>query len=201
MKLLCKDGHEREFISLFDLYVQKGFDPALLSKDDGLLSMSYPPETSPSKILQLAKLGITVDPYFWHYSWLYRKINPTSIAVDKVIDGYKWIALSPSFKWENQDQLIGVKLGFFTLLVRSAFKLINIFLLRNDKKKMYESLIYPIKGTEFQWSTGYECFGILYNFDAKEKLINLVDNLDGQDRYLYLHPSILGWSMRVFVAK
>ena len=109
--------------------------------------------------------------------------------------GTNRIALSPSFKWENQSQLLGVKLGIFTTLVRCCFKLLNILLLRNDRKKMYESLIYPIKGREFQWSTGYEFFGILYNFDAKEKLINLVDSFDGQDRFLYLHPSIIGWSM------
>ena len=92
MKLICRDGHEREFISLFELYVQKGFDPAFLNKDDGLLSMSNPPGKSASRIFQLAKLGITVEPYLWHYSWLYKKINPNSIAVNEVLDGYKWIA-------------------------------------------------------------------------------------------------------------
>lgn len=201
MKIICRDGHEREFTSLFDLYVQKGFDPAFLIKDDGLLSMSFPPGTSSSKIFKLASLGITVDPYFWHYSWLHRKINPTSIEVAKVMDGYKWIAISPSFKWESQNQILGVKLDLFTLLVRMAFKLSNFLLFRNDKKKMYESLIYPAKGTEFEWSTGYEYIGVSYDFDAKEKLIYLGDTFDGQDKTLYLHPSILGWSTRVFVAK
>lgn len=201
MRLICKDGQEREFISLFDLYVQKGFDPALLTKDDGLLSMSNPPDASFLKMLQLAKLGVPIDAYFWHYSWIHRKVNPVSIPLDKVMDGYKWIALSPAFEWENENQLIGVKLGIFTLLVRGIFKLINFLFLRFDQKKMYESLIYPAEGSEFQWSTGYEYIGILFDFNFKEKLIHLKDTVSNREEILHMHPSILGWTMRVFVSK
>jgi hypothetical protein len=201
MKLICRDGCEREFISLFDLYVQKGFDPAFLLKDDGLLSMSTPPDTSFLKILRLAKLGISLESYFWHYSWLHKKVNPVSIHSDKVMDGYKWIALSPAFKWESQNQLIGVKLDAFTLLARGIFKFFNFLLLRSDKKKMFESLIYPAEGSEFQWSTGYEYQAVLYDFDFKEKLIYLTEIVGDQDKTFRLHPSILGWSMRVFIAK
>ena len=38
---------------------------------------------------------------------------------------------------------------------------------------------------------------ILYAFDAKKKLIYLGDTFDGQEKTLFLRPSILGWSMRV----
>jgi hypothetical protein len=200
MKLICRDGQEREFISLFDLYVQKGFDPAFLIKDDGLLLMSNPPNTSFLKMFQLAKLGISIDAYFWHYSWMYRKVNSVSIPLDKVMEGYKWIALSPAFKWESENQLVGLKLGVFTLLIRGISKIINFLLLRYNKKKMYESLIYPVKGSEFLWSTGYEFIGILFDYDSKEKLINLNDSSENKKDIIYLHPSILGWSMRVFVS-
>ena len=201
MQLICKDGQEREFISLFDLYVERGFDPAFLIKDDGLLSLGNPPDASLLKMFQLAKLGISIDGYFWHYSWMHRKVNPTSIALDKVMDGYKWIALSPAFKWESETQLVGVKLGIFTTLVRVIFKFINFLLLRHDERKMYESLIYPVEGSEFQWSTGYEYVGILFDYNSKEKLINLKDTIENKEDIFYLHPSILGWSMRVFVSK
>jgi hypothetical protein len=201
MKFICKDGQEREFISLFDLYVQKGFDPALLTKDDGLLSLGNPPDASYLKMLQLAKLGISIDEYFWHYSWIYRKINPVSIALDKVMDGYKWIALSPAFKWEAQDQLVGVKVGVFTSLLRVIFKFINFLFLRHTERKMYESLIFPLEGSEFQWSTGYEYIGILFDFNFKEKLIHLKDTVGNNEEIFHIHPSIFGWSMRVFVSK
>jgi hypothetical protein len=201
MKLICKDGQEREFISLFDLYVQKGFDPALLTKDDGLLSMSNPPDASFLKMLQLAKLGVSIDAYFWHYSWIHRKVNPVSIALDKVMDGYKWIALSPAFKWESENQIVGIKLGTFTLLVRVISKFINLLFLRFDEKKMYASLIYPVGGSEFQWSTGYEYIGILFDFNFKEKLIHLKDTVGNREEIFHMHPSIFGWTMRVFVSK
>lgn len=202
MKLFCHDGIEREFISLFDLYVQKGFDPALLFKDDGLLSMTNPPDLSFFDLIKLSKLGVVSDAHLMHYSWLHSKINPISIAEDKVLDGYKWIALSPAFKWESQDQLFGVKLGVFTFLMRCASKMVNFFLLNHDKRKMYESLIFAPKDTEFQWATGYEYIGIQYDINYfKQKMIILNANTDAQEKYIFLHTSILGWSMRVFVAK
>ena len=66
---------------------------------------------------------------------------------------------------------------------------------------MYESLIYPVKGSEFLWSTGYEFIGILFDYNSKEKLINLKNTIENKEDIVYLHPSILGWSMRVFVSK
>lgn len=201
MKIICADGLERDFISLFDLYVLKGFDPALLLKDGGLLSLTNPPNLSFSQLIQLSKLGIISNSHFMHYSWLNRKINPVSIVEDKILDGYKWIALSPAFKWENQDQLFGVKLGLFTFFIRCASKVINFLILNHDKKKMHESLVYAPKDSDFKWGTGYEYLTTMHDNNFKEKMIILNETTRDENRFIYLHPSVLGWSMRVFVAK
>lgn len=201
MKIICVDGIEREFISLFDLYVLKGFDPALLLKDCGLLSLTNPPNLSFLQLIQLSKLGIISDGHFMHYSWMHKRINPISIAVDIVLDDYKWIALSPAFKWENQDQLFGINLSPFTFFIRCASKVINFLLLNHDKKKMHESLVYAPKNLDLKWGVGYEYLTTMYDSNFKEKMIILNEKEEDEDKFIYLHPSILGWSMRVFVAK
>jgi hypothetical protein len=202
MKIICADGLERDFISLFDLYVLKGFDPALLLKDGGLLSLNNPPGLSFSKLINLAKLGIISDGHFMHYSWKHKKINPISISEEKVLDGYKWLALSPAFKWQNQDQLLGMNLSLFTFFTRLTSKVIDFFLLNHNKKKTYESLVYAPENSDFKWATGYEYLEFVHEaYFFKQKMIILSSNEASQDEFIYLHPTVLGWSMHVFVAK
>jgi hypothetical protein len=202
MRLICSDNQVREFISLFDLCVLHGFDPVLLLKDGGLLSLLPPPAVSFLGGLDLARAGIILDPHIQHYSWLHRKINPVSIHYQKVIEGYPWIALSPAFQWEDKTQLTGVKLDLLTMLVRSFLKAWDFMSLKSDRGKFYKSIIRSDDGVDFRWSCGYKISGFSRSSLAEFSEIQLLAQSETEENIsFHLDPSVLCWPLRVFVAK
>lgn len=203
MRLICTDHQERDFISLFELCIVKGFDPALLLKDGGLLSLREPPGLQSRDPVNLALSQIDLDPHLYHFGWMHRKANPVSIHYQKIIEGYSWIALSPAFQWEGQTQILGVKLPLSTLLMRFLLQIWDFLNLKMDRNKLFKSLIRSEKNSEFIWSRGYRISGFPRSgFPISFSSIEVVaDPADVETTKFDIDPSVLGFTLRVFLAK
>lgn len=196
MKLMCLDGNCREFIPLSDLYIRKGFDPYFLEKDGGFLQLGMPPDFSLISNLPLLKLGIKPKGYFWHWSRIYKKINPIALNVDEIIKEIDYIALHPSMKNWRDDNFMG-KMDLLTISVRLFLKLWNFFALNNNKSYSIEYLMPGIDRENHKYFVGRKLIGFDYSFRFKEERI-LIEGEN--DKYYEANESLLGFSKHVYIS-
>lgn len=196
MKLKCLDGECREFIPLSDFYIRKGFDPYFLEKDGGFLQLGMPPDFSIITNLPLLKLGIKPKGYFWHWSRIYKKINPISLNAEEIIKEIDWVAFHPSMKNWRDDDFMG-RMDLFTILARLFLKIWNFFALNHGKSYSVEYLIPGVDRENHKYFFGHKLIGFDYSFQFKEDRMLI----EGEGHKFYeVNECILGYSKHVYIS-
>ena len=194
MRFPCIDQKDRDFELVRDKLVRFGFDPVLLDNDDGLISTSLPPNTGVVEALKLAKDGINLPSYIYHWSKRSKKINPVSIPFDSLLSKVEWLVFLPSIEVDKETSLFGKH----NLLSWSARVLTKLFRLGSGAKdrSSFRTMIFGENIDKFQFNYGYKVLGLQYIEKAREEFLLLRDT---KESVIAVHPSLLGYTNKVMI--
>lgn len=195
MKFECTDGETRDFELVQDKLIRFGFDPVLLDKDDGQISTSLPPNTGFIEAVKLARDGITLPSYIYHWSKRSKKINPISIPYQSLIDDVDWLVFLPSIEVDKETSLFG-KQDSTTWLARAISKIFRVSSGKADKSS-FRTMIFGENIDAFRFNYGYKVLGLQYIEKAREDFLLLGD---GKDSVIAVLPSLLGYTNKVMIS-
>lgn len=194
MRFPCIDQKDRDFELVRDKLVRFGFDPVLLDKDDGQISTSLPPSTGFIEAVKLARDGITLPSYIYHWSKRSKKINPISIPYQSLIDDVDWLVFLPSIEVDKETSLFG-KHDSTTWLARAITKIFRLSSGKTDKSS-FRTMIFGENIDKFQFNYGYKVLGLQYIEKAREEFLLLRDT---EESVIAVHPSLLGYTNKVMI--
>jgi len=194
MKLPCTDDSVRDFELIQNKLIRFGFDPVLLNKDDGQISTSLPPNTGFIEAVRLARDGINLPTYIYHWSKRSKKINPISIPFNSLLEEVGWLAFLPSIEVDKETSLFG-KIDSITWLAR-AFSKISRSGFRTKDKSTFRTMIFGENIHAFRFNYGYKVLGLQYIEKAKEEFLLLRD-ID--ESVIAVHPLLLGYTNKVMI--
>lgn len=195
MKFECLDGQTRDFELVRDKLIRFGFDPVLLDRDDNQISTSLPPNTGVIEAIKLARDGITLPSYIYHWSKRSKKINPISIPYQSLIGDINWLVFLPSIEVDQETSLHG-KLDSSTWLARAVSKIYRSVSGTRDKPA-FRAMIFGENIDKFRFNFGYKVLGLHYIEKAREDFLLLGD---GDDSVIAVLPSLLGFTNKVMIS-
>ena len=193
MKLKCIDGKLRDFSSVFDLLLLKGFTPEFINDDNGLVSISYSPRLSLIEALKSSKYGI-LPSFIFHYGRKHKRKNPCFVGTKEFVKSFRWIAITPSIN-EFSDYDLSSKMDFWTYSARSLTFLYDLLARKKVNRKTFPAMLRGITVDEFKFSTPYKVTD--YYFDSKNGGW-LEINHDG--KFFYIAEHIIGYTRHIFIS-
>lgn len=195
MKLQCVDGNVRDFEFVRDRLLRFGFDPTLLDKDQSLISISLPPNTGVFEAIKLARAGINLPAYIFHWSKKSKRINPVSVSFVKFFDGVGMLAFLPSIEVEKETSLFG-NIDLITWIARVFTKIFRIGLGEKDKST-FRTLIYGDNSENIQFNYGYKVLGVHYIEKANDYFLLISDQTDSVHA---VSLSVIGFTNKVLIS-
>ena len=186
----CIDGVDRDFSSVRDVAVVKGFDPVFLDSDDSQLRFDN--QFGVWDSLKIARTGTRVPGAFFHWSKKYRQENSVSISVYGLINRREYLAVLPSITVDRDDSVIG-KMDLLTLTFRWIYR---IFQAKEPIKEFSRFEKFGLIGKkieDFHFNKGYE---ISHFAEENDILILLDENGDS----FGLDATLLGSTTKFYLA-
>ena len=174
--------------------IRLGFDPNLLDRDENLVSTSLPPGTGFTKALELARSGINLPSYIFHYSRRSKKINPISTEFDTLLKSNEYLAFLPSIETEKETSLAG-KMDPFTFIARLVTKIFR-FGRDNQQKSIFQTQIFGENLDQFKFNHGYKITAHQWVEQAQDYFVLIKDE---NDQVLVIHPSLLCNTNKVMI--
>jgi hypothetical protein len=193
MKFKCIDEKLRDFSSVFDLLLVRGFNPEFINKDDGLVSISYSPKLSLFEALKSSKYGV-LPSFIFHYREKHKRKNPCFIGTKEFVKCFRWIVITPSVN-EFTDYDLSFKMDFWTYSARSLTFLYDLLTRKKLNRKTFPAMLRGITADEFQFSTPYKVTD--YYFDSKNGGWLEISHDGG---VFYIAEHIIGYTRHTFVS-
>jgi hypothetical protein len=195
MKFDCVDNETREFELVQDKLIRHGFDPVLLERDEGQISISTPPNTTFWDAVKLARQGIQLPSYIYHWSRRSKRINPVSFSIEAMFNDVRWISFLPSIEVEKETSLFG-RIGFLTFVSRGITKFVRLQSLTKDIP-VFRTMIFGQNVEKFKFNYGYRVIGI-HRIGKNDDEFLLVR--DEEESTIAISPSLIGFTNKVMIS-